>query len=116
MEAATGFGGKTVFVDGHTRALAAYMYGVRRIPVYWECEDLDCEECLICVGRCDRVDIRTTADLEDKMVTAGAYRVLWLDRCAMMCLELEARREREPEPRGSCEDRCGAGGDGNVLS
>jgi hypothetical protein len=35
--------GDTIFVDGHTRAFAAFLHGQLEVPVYWECEELDWE-------------------------------------------------------------------------
>jgi len=34
-------GNDIIFVDGHTRAFAAYVCGVSEVPVYWEDEELD---------------------------------------------------------------------------
>jgi hypothetical protein len=39
-----------VFVDGHTRALAALLLGLSEIPVYWEDEELDWDEYKVCIG------------------------------------------------------------------
>ena len=45
-------GNQVVFVDGHTRALAAFLLGLSAVPVYWEDEELDWEEYEICVEWC----------------------------------------------------------------
>ena len=33
-------GNETIFVDGHTRAFAAFLHGFSEVPVYWEDEEL----------------------------------------------------------------------------
>ena len=42
-------GDEVIFVDGHTRAFAAFLLGISEIPVYWEDEKLDWKEYMICV-------------------------------------------------------------------
>ncbi|MGQ9538028.1 MAG: hypothetical protein ACUVTE_00355 [Candidatus Bathycorpusculaceae bacterium] len=34
-------GNEIIFVDGHTRAFAAFLLGFTGVPVYWEDEELD---------------------------------------------------------------------------
>ena len=84
--------GDTIFVDGHTRAFAAFLHGLSEIPVYWEYEELDWEAYEICVKWCKDEGIRTIADLRNRVVSNEDYDVLWLDRCAKMQTELKARR------------------------
>jgi len=45
-------GNDIVFVDGHTRAFAAFLHGFSKIPVYWETEELDWDAYEICVKWC----------------------------------------------------------------
>ena len=33
------YGGKIFFTDGHTRALAAFLSGIEKIPLVWDSED-----------------------------------------------------------------------------
>jgi hypothetical protein len=42
-------GNQIVFVDGHTRAFAAFLLGFSAILVYWEYEELDWDEYEACV-------------------------------------------------------------------
>ncbi len=74
-------GNQVIFVDGHTRALAAYLCGFSEVPVFWEEDELDWEAYEICVGWCKEEGIRQIADLKDRVVPPEDYEVLWLKRC-----------------------------------
>jgi hypothetical protein len=89
--------GDTIFVDGHTRAFAAFLHGQLEVPVYWEYEELDWEAYEICVKWCKDAGIRTIAGLKNRVVSKEDYGVLWLDRCAGMQAELKARRGTKRE-------------------
>jgi hypothetical protein len=84
--------GDVIFVDGHTRAFAAFLRGLSEVPVYWEYEELDWEAYAICVKWCKDAGICTIADLKNRVASNEDYKVLWLDRCARMQAELKARR------------------------
>jgi hypothetical protein len=84
--------GDTIFVDGHTRAFAAFLHGLSEVPVYWEYEELDWEAYAICVKWCKDEGICTIADLKNRVASNEDYKVLWLDRCSRMQAELKARR------------------------
>jgi len=79
-------------VDGHTRALAAFLNGFPEVPVYWETEDMDWEAYGICVEWCRDEAISTMADLQSRIVSNKEYDEMWLDRCAKMQKELEKNR------------------------
>ena len=85
-------GNSIVFVDGHTRALAAFMNDFARVPVYWENEDLDWEAYEVCVEWCREEGIRTIADLRYRIISDKEYEKLWLDRCMRMQEELKQKR------------------------
>ena len=88
-------GNQVVFVDGHTRALAAFLLGFSEIPVYyWENEDeeLDWDEYEVCVRWCNEEGIHAISDLKNRIVSNKDYQVLWLDRCKKMQRDLEAKR------------------------
>lgn len=91
-------GNQVVFVDGHSRALAAFLLGLSEIPVYWEDEDLDWEEYEICVEWCKEEGIHTISDLKRRVVSPDDYQVLWLDRCRTMQKDLEGKRKAEKNP------------------
>ena len=91
-------GSQIVFVDGHTRALAALLLGFSEIPVYyWKNEDeiLDWDEYRICVEWCKKEGITVISDLKSRIVPHKDYQVLWLDRCKKMQQDLEARRKTQ---------------------
>ncbi len=82
-----------VFVDGHTRALAAFIHGLSSVPVYWEHEDLDWEAYEVCVEWCERERIYTISDLKDRVIPHEKYQELWLDRCKEMQQSLRKSRQ-----------------------
>jgi hypothetical protein len=86
-------GNQVIFVDGHTRALAAFLLGLLEIPVYWEDEQLDWNEYEVCVKWCREEGIYNISDLGSRIVSHQDYQVLWLDRCSKMQKDLEAKRK-----------------------
>jgi len=88
-------GNQVVFVDGHTRAFAAFLLGFSEIPVYWEDEELDWEEYEICVEWCKKEGIHIISDLKNRIVPHKNYQVLWLDKCRKMQDDLQARRKAQ---------------------
>jgi hypothetical protein len=90
-------GDRVIMTDGHTRAFAAFSCGLAQVRVFWDEDELDWEAYAICVEWCVEAGIRTIAGLEDRVVDPQAYQVLWLDRCAEMHCELEARRKTTRE-------------------
>ena len=98
------FGNQVVFVDGHTRAFAAFLLGLSEISVYCEIsvysedEELDWEEYEICVNWCKEEGIHTISDLRNRIVSDKDYQVLWLDRCGKMHRDLEEKRKPWKNP------------------
>lgn len=90
-------GSEVIFVDGHTRALAAFLHGFSEIRVYWEEEKLDWDEYKICVEWCKNEGIRSIADLKNRIVSQKEYDVLWLKRCEKMQQELAKKRPHSLE-------------------
>ncbi len=88
-------GNETIFVDGHTRAFAAYLLGLSEFIVYWEDEELDWKAYAICVSWCRQEGIRTIADLRDRVVHNREYEELWYKRCERMQQSLQAERIRK---------------------
>ena len=84
-----------IFVDGHTRAYAAFQCAFSKVPVYWEDEELDWEAYEICVNWCKAEGIYTIADLKDRVISHQQYEKLWYERCAKMQKELEVKRKLE---------------------
>jgi hypothetical protein len=91
-------GGRTIFVDGHTRALAASLRGFPMIPVYWEDEELDWDAYAICVEWCRKEGIRTIADLKSRVVPQEDFEVPWCRRCEEMQRNLaKSGHSRRPD-------------------
>jgi hypothetical protein len=88
-------GDQVVFVDGHTRAFAAFLFGFSEIPAYWEDEEIDWDEYEVCVRWCKEEGIHTISDLKNRVVSNEDYQVLWLDRCRKMQKELEEKKKRK---------------------
>jgi hypothetical protein len=88
-------GNEIIFVDGHTRALAAFLHDFSEIPVYWEDEKLDWDAYKICVRWCKKEKIRTIADLKNRVISQKDYEILWYKRCEKMQRNLELRRKRK---------------------
>lgn len=83
---------KIIFVDGHTRAFAAFRHNLSKVPVYWENEELDWDAYEICVGWCRKEGIHTIADLRDRVVPQKDYEILWYRRCEKMQQDLAKRK------------------------
>jgi hypothetical protein len=86
--------GHVILTDGHTRAFAAFLCGVSEVPAYWDEDELDWEAYRICVQWCDAEGISSVKDLAGRVVGPRDYQRKWLDRCAEMHRELEAKRGR----------------------
>jgi hypothetical protein len=86
-------GSRIVFVDGHTRAFAAFLHGFPVIPVYWEDEELDWDAYAICVEWCLKEGICTIADLKSRVVSQKDYEILWYKRCEEMQQDLVKRKQ-----------------------
>jgi hypothetical protein len=108
-------GDKIIFVDGHTRALAALLHRFSSVPVYWEDEDLDWEAYEICVRWCLEDGILTIADLKNRVISHREYKKLWYERCANMQKELESKRKARRESRKARAKKWVARGQGIAL-
>jgi len=88
-------GNTIVFVDGHTRAFAAFLHNVPEIPVYWENEELDWDAYKICVGWCKKERIHTIVDLKNRVISQKDYEILWYRRCKEMQQGLAKRKSKK---------------------
>jgi len=86
-------GNDIIFVDGHTRAFAAFLHGFSDVPVYWEDEELDWDAYEICVEWCKKEGIHTIADLKNRVVSQNAYETLWYKRCEKMQQNLAKKKQ-----------------------
>lgn len=73
--------GKLIFTDGHTRAYAAYLKGVKTIKVYFDEDELDWNLYRTCVNWCSLENINSIKDLKNRIVSEKDYKVLWIKRC-----------------------------------
>lgn len=77
-------GDATFFTDGHTRAFALAKRGVEEVPVYWDQDNLDWLQYLICLAWCDEAGISDIFGLDNRVVDHSTYRRLWHRRCDVM--------------------------------
>ncbi len=73
--------GRLLLTDGHTRAVAAYLAGLRQIPCVWETDDLDRAAYAADISMCAEDGIPTVAALSARIVSGEDYRRLWIGRC-----------------------------------
>ena len=95
-----------IFVDGHTRALMAFLYGFSEIPVYWEDEELDWDAYKICVEWFKSEGVRTIADLRNRVIPQSEYEILWYERCEKMQRDLEAKRKIRDSSLKTSLNKC----------
>ncbi len=88
--------GQIILTDGHTRAFFALLNGHSEIPVIWDEDELDWEAYRICVAWCRELEIRTVADLRDRVLNSEEYEICWHERCRQMHRNLaQGRRSAE---------------------
>ena len=80
--------GKVIFTDGHTRAYARYIKGIKTIKVYWDEDELDWNAYQICVDWCKSEGINSIEDLKGRIIEPNKYEILWIGRCRNMHNEL----------------------------
>ncbi|WP_352420704.1 GNAT family N-acetyltransferase [Proteiniborus sp.] len=74
----------TFFTDGHTRAFALMKRGIEEVKVYWDEDDLDWVQYLVCVDWCNKEGIKSISDLKKRVVDDEDYKKLWYSRCDIM--------------------------------
>lgn len=83
-------GNKVFFTDGHTRAYTLYQKGYEKVKVYWDQDELNWLNYLVCVGWCDKSGINDISDLDDRVVEHKKYEKLWIQRCGEMQQRIKA--------------------------
>ena len=74
--------GKIFFTDGHTRALAAYLAGLEKVPLCWEKqEEIGIKEYEICIKACIDREIKNISDLEHRILPRDEYAAKWDNWC-----------------------------------
>ena len=84
--------GVPVMTDGHTRAVAALLAGVERLPLVPEGDELDWEMYRRCVEECRRRGVNSPADLTERIVDGEEYAREWDGWCDRMQAEVRAER------------------------
>jgi len=78
--------GRLTLIDGHSRAFAAYLAGIRQVPVEYYTGPFVTSE----IGRlqyewnllsCRRAGLHSVRDLANRILSAERYEELWIDRC-----------------------------------
>lgn len=86
--------GLIVYTDGHTRAMAACLSGLEKVPVYWDEDELDLQAYEICVDWCLDEGIKSISDLKGRIIPHSDYEILWYERCKKMQEALENERKK----------------------
>ena len=76
--------GAFVMTDGHTRAAAALLAGLERVPLVWETDELDWEMYRRCVEECRQRNVFSPSDLLSRIVSEEEYREQWDAWCDVM--------------------------------
>lgn len=87
--------GAWVLTDGHTRACAAVLAGLREVPVCAETDALDWKAYRRCVAESRRRGVVSACDLTRRIVSAAEYARVWNGWCDALHAELAARRPPE---------------------
>ena len=90
-------GEKFFYTDGHTRALAVFLRGLKEISVVWEDEELDWELYEVCLEWCEEEGINTIGDLQNRILDNADYHLRWIDRCKRLEDQMELRRKNKNE-------------------
>ena len=78
--------GRYTLTDGHSRAYIAYKSGVTLIPVIYDNDEIVVSDLGLLQYRnniewCGRHKILTVADFENRTISDGQYKKLWIERC-----------------------------------
>ena len=73
--------GKWFLTDGHSRTFTAYLRGRSEIPVYFDRDDINLKFYSNCIRCCKEKNIKSIADLKDRILSDEAYQTEWIDWC-----------------------------------
>ena len=82
--------GLPVMTDGHTRAAAAVMAGLDKVPLVWDTDDLNWQMYRRCVAACRKYGVMSPYDLKERVLTEEAYDEKWNSWCDAMQEELKS--------------------------
>lgn len=77
---------RLTLTDGHTRAFAAYIAGLDRIPVIYDLDEIiTCPTGQVLYSNdiiwCERFGLHSVADLKGRILPPDLYQTLWNQRC-----------------------------------
>ena len=84
--------GVPVMTDGHTRAVAALLCGLDKVPLIWDEDDLDWEMYRRCVAECRKQSVLSPADLLGRIISEDEYKEKWDKWCDRMQAEVIRNR------------------------
>ena len=84
--------GIPVMTDGHTRAVAAVLAGLERVPLVWDEDELSWDMYRRCVQECKTRGIQNPADLVNRIISESEYRKKWDAWCNKMQAEVVRSR------------------------
>lgn len=73
--------GRLLMTDGHTRAMAALLQGIRSVPCIWDTDALDWAAYAADISMCAEEGITSVEALARRIVSAREYELLWHRRC-----------------------------------
>ena len=89
--------GLPVMTDGHTRAVAAVLAGLERVPLVWDEDDLDWDMYRRCVEECTKRNVFSPQDLVQRILPEAAYEAEWDQWCDVMQAEVREKRRKKPD-------------------
>lgn len=72
---------KIILTDGHTRAYAAYLAGLDRVPFVWDEDELNWNLYEKCVEACQKENVFTIQDLSNYIISSKDYETKWIKWC-----------------------------------
>ena len=82
-------GNNLFLTDGHTRAYVLNKKGKENVKVYYDEDELDWLQYLICVNWAKESGIHKISDLENKIIENDKYKNLWINKCEKMQEDIE---------------------------
>lgn len=73
--------GRLLMTDGHTRAAAAFLSGIKYLPCVWDTDQLDWAAYAADINICAEEGITSVEKLAGRIVSGEDYKRLWHDRC-----------------------------------
>ncbi|MDO4765138.1 MAG: hypothetical protein Q4A29_03690 [Eubacteriales bacterium] len=78
-----------IMTDGHTRAVAAILSGLTKVPLIWEEDSLDWNLYRLCVKECKNRAVYRPSDLIKRHLSAEEYDEMWIAWCEKQSSKME---------------------------